>query len=155
CESSKTKDRIPLLIANLILAEEEEVEFAMEAVVAEKTAIVPSLISLLRNEEFHDPLFPGYGLAPILAAQCLGQIGDQRAIISLFETIGEFDFFDEEVSLKALSIIGEPAKQFLLRVLHSRPVTVDNEKAAIALLAFKDDPEVASRCLQLLKEIDL
>jgi len=154
-ELSSHKNKIPLLIADLILAEDEEIEAAVQAVVAEKSAIVPALIDLLRNEEFYDPLFPGYGLAPALAAECLGLIGDKRAIVSLFEAIGEADFFNEDVVLHALYAIGEPAKEFLLKVLHGHPINNDNERAAIALVRFKDDPEVSSLCLKMLKEIDL
>ncbi len=150
------KSILPRLIADLILAEDdEEAQRAMQAAAAEKTAIVPALIDLLRNEDFYDPLFPGYGQAPVLAAQCLGLIGDKRAIISLFEAIGEGDFFNEDTMLDALHAIGEPAKIFLLKVLHGRPLTMDNEQAAIALIRFKNDAEVAAACLQTLHEIDL
>ncbi len=152
-ENAKT--RHPRLIADLILAEDEEAGAEVKAIVEEKGAIVPALIDLLRNEKFHDPLFPGYGLAPSLAVKCLGLIGDKRAIISLFEAIGEGDFFADEIILEALKEIGQPAKEFLLRVAAGRPLNEDNEKAAIALLAFKDDEEVAEACFDLLKQPDL
>lgn len=155
CESNNKKNLVPKLIAELILSEDEELPAAIEAVTAEKTAIVPALIELLRSEEFYDPLAPGYGLAPTLAAECLGKIGDKRAIISLFEAIGSGDFFNEDTVLSALKAIGEPAKNFLLKVLHAKPLTSDNEQAAIALIIFKDDPEVASACLNMLKELDI
>lgn len=155
CENKNAKVSIPRLIAELILAESEETPQAVQAVVAEKTAIVPALIDLMRSEEFHDPLFPGYGEAPALAAKCLGMIGDKRAIISLFESIGEEDFFNEDIIFDALKAIGNPAKEFLLRVLHGRPITGDNDRAAVALLEFKDDSEVSSACLKMLQEIDL
>lgn len=153
--SKISKANYPLLIADLILSEEEEPEKEIAAIVAEKGLIVPSLIHLLRAEDYYDSLFPGYGLAPTLAAKCLGLIGDKRAIISLFELIGEEDFFSEDVVLSALKQIGEPAKEFLLRVLHSKPITFDNERAAIALDQFKDDPEVSIACFKALKELDL
>lgn len=143
------------LIADLILSEEEEPEAEITAIVAEQAAIVPALIELLRSENFHDPLFPGYGLAPRLATLCLGRIGDKRAIISLFESIGDPDFFNEDLALDALKAIGEPAKAFLLKVLHARPLTYDNERAAIALSRFKEDSEVAKTCFKMLKELDL
>jgi HEAT repeat protein len=145
----------PLLIADLILSEEEEPEAEIAAAVAEKGEIVPQLISLLRSEDFYDPLFPGYGQAPFLASKCLGLIGDKRAIIALFELIGEEDFFSETQLLEALKQIGDPAKEFLLKVLHSRPINLDNERAAIALAYFKDDPEVAATCFKMLTELDL
>lgn len=154
-EIHNPKNRYPRLIADLILAEEEESAAAIEAIVAEKGAIVPELVNLLRNEDFYDPLFPGYGQAPSLAAECLGRIGDKRAIISLFETIGSSDFFNEDNVLNALYSIGKPSKDFLLKVLHARPLTGDNEQAAIALIKFKDDLDVSSACLKMLHEIDL
>lgn len=154
-EKKHVKSSIPRLIADLILAEEEETQQAVQAVVKEKGAIVPALIDLVRTEDFYDPLFPGYGQAPVLAAECLGLIGDKRAIISLFESIGTGDFFNEDVILDAIRTIGQPAKEFLLRVLHGRPLNIDNERAAIALVKFKDDHEVAQACLTMLQEIDL
>lgn len=149
------KNKLPLLIADLILSEEEEPEKEIEAILSEKATIVPFLIDLIRSEDFYNPLFPGYGKAYKYAAQALGRIGDKRALIALFESIGRGDFFDDEVLLKALQAIGEPAKTFLLRVLMGKPFNEDNEKAAIALLAFKDDPAVTRSCLNFLKELDL
>lgn len=157
-KTSKSKApgaQYPKLIADLILSEEIEPVEEMDAIVKEKGNIVPSLIDLLRSENFQDPLFPGYGLAPGLAAKCLGRIGDKRAIISLFESIGESDFTFEDMSIEALKIIGESAKQFLLKVLHGHPITYDNERAAMALLQFESDPEIAEVCLNILKELDL
>lgn len=155
CEKHSTKNRIPILIANLILAEEEETEQAINEIVEQKSAAVPALIDILRSEDLHDALFPGYGLAPALATQCLGMIGDKRAIISLFELIGEGDFFNEDSLLDALYAIGTPAKEFLLKVLHGRPLNLDNERAAIALTHFTQDSEVASACFKMLQEPDV
>ncbi len=145
-----TKDPKPLLLADLVLSEEEWPEKEIEAIVEQKTAIVPLLISLLRSEDFYDPLFPGYGQAPTLAARCLGLIGDKRAMISLFEAIGEANFFSEDYLLDGLKNIGDPAKEFLLKILHSEPLNFDNERAAIALVRFRDEPGVAETCLEML-----
>lgn len=144
-----------VLIADLILSEDEEAEEEVKAIVAEKSTIVPALIDLIKNEEYYDVLSPGYGLAPSLAVTCLGLIGDKRAINALFELIGEEDFYSEEMAVHALKLIGTPAKEFLLHVLHAKPVTYDNERAAVALVQFKDDPEVVNACFSLLKELDL
>lgn len=154
-ESDKPIHKLPKLIADLILSESETAEEEIEAIVKEKGSIVPFLIEIIRSEELHDPLYPGYGQAPALAMKCLGLIGDKRAIISLFESLGSGDFFDEDIALQALHAIGEPAKQFLLHVLHGRPLNADNETAALALITFKDDPVVAETCFKMLKEIDL
>lgn len=153
--SKSPKGQLPLLIANLILSEEEEPESEIRAIVEQKSAIVPLLIDLIRSEDMYNPLFPGYGQAPALAARCLGQIGDKRAIIALFEAIGKGDFFDDDMALQALKLIGEPAKNFLLTVLQGKPINEDNERAAIAILSFKDDPQVAEICFQVLKGLNL
>lgn len=153
--AKNAKNKIPKLIADLIFAENADVDDAVEMAVQEKGAIVPALVDLLRSEDFCDPLSPGYGQAPSLAAQCLGKIGDKRAIISLYETLGEGDFFNDDIILKALHAIGEPAKAFLLKVAHGKPINHDNEQAAIALINFKEDPEVSLASLSILKEIDL
>lgn len=144
----------PQLIASLILSEEEEPAEEIEAIVEEKNAIVPSLLEVLKSEKFYDPLFPGYGLAPSLAAKCLGLIGDKRAIISLFEEIGRRDFDHEDSLLQAIKKIGKSAKEFLITVVRGMPVNEDNEHAAIALAAFKEDPDVAEACYDLLHQIN-
>lgn len=151
-ETSGPLTKYPRLIADLILSEDELAENEIAAIVKEKSAIVPSLIELLRTEDLYDSLFPGYGMAPALAVQCLGKIGDKRAIISLFESIGESDLFNEEIALEALRHIGAPAKEFLLRVLQGRPLNVDNERAAIALVQFKQDSEVSAACFKMLQD---
>lgn len=154
CEMAQPKDIRPRLIAELVLSEEEEPQAEIAAIAAEQGAIVPLLIELLTSEDFADSLFPGYGLAPQLAARCLGKIGDKRAIISLFESIGQADFFNEDCVLEALKEIGLPAKEFLLKVVHGRPLNFDNERAAIALVHFRNDPIVAETCLQMLLSKD-
>lgn len=151
-DNTSATSHYPRLIADLIFSEEEDATPEVDAIVAEKTAIVPHLINLLRSDDFRDPLFPGYGLAPALATRCLGRIGDKRALISLFEEIGKSDVLEEEDTLLALKAIGEPAKQFLLKVLQGRPLDFDNERAATALIQFKDDPEVTAACLKMLED---
>lgn len=146
--------RYPQLIASLVLSEEEEPVEEIQAIVKEKSAIVPSLLEVLTSEKFYDPLFPGYGLAPSLAAKCLGIIGDKRAIISLFEGIGKGDFDHEDILLQAIREIGTPAKEFLITVVKGQPINEDNERAAIALAAFKEDPEVADACFDLLNQTE-
>lgn len=154
-EHPSKSSKFPTLIADLILSEEEYPEKEIAAIVAEKSGIVPALIDVLRSENFYDPIFPGYGLVPELVIKCLGLIGDKRAIIALFEAIGESDFFNEDIALEALHAIGAPAKTFLLKVLHGRPLNFDNERAAIALSQFREDPEVAAECFKMLKEINI
>lgn len=154
-EKGENEQNLPILVADLILSEEEEPVAEMARLIEEKSKSVPLLMDLIRSEEFHDPLFPGYGLAPAYAAECLGKIGDKRALITLFEAIGEGDFFSEEALFKALKSMGDSAKQFLLKVMHSRPLNQDNERAALALLQFKEDPEVSAACFEELQKADV
>lgn len=147
--------RYPVLIADLILSEKEDPQEEIEAIVKEKGSIVPSLIQLIKSEDFHDPLFPGYGLAPGLAMQCLANIGDKRAIITFFEGLGTGDFFEDDTALKGLRVIGKPAQEFLLGVLKGKPWNEDNEKAAMALIGFKEDPEVLAVCLNMLQDPEI
>ena len=154
-EDESLAAKYPRLLADLILSEEEDPIQEVEAVVREKGKIVPAILEIMRNDELRDPLFPGYGHAPALAARCLGLIGDKRAIITLFQTIGEGDFDEEAMALNALAAMGEPAKEFLLHVVKGRPFNVDNERAAIALLGFKNDPAVVKTCSDLLQDAEV
>ncbi len=153
-EIKNPKSPFPTLIADLILSEEDQPDIEIGTIVAQKNNIVPALMDLIRSDQFYDPLFPGYGLAPALAAKCLGLIGDKRAIIALFESIGNGDFFDDEVAFDALKAIGEPAKQFLLKVITGKPVNEDNHRAALALVHFTKDPGIAKSAWEILKKIN-
>lgn len=140
------------LIADMILSEEEMPQKEIDAIVERGSKIVPSLLRLVTTEYFLNPLYPGYGFAPMHAAICLGMIGDPRAIQPLFESLGHLDFFAEEHVIDALKLLGKPSLDFLIDVLASTPVTQDNEKAAMALMAFKEDPRVAETALELLEK---
>lgn len=155
--ANKPGNPIPKLSAALVLAEnDEQVAAAIAALAAHKDSAVQAMIELLGSEQMHNPLFPGFGLAPARASQALCQLGDKRAIIALFEALGrEDDFFDEEVILSAFRSIGAPAKEFLLRLAKRCPIDNDSELAIIALVAFKDDEEAALACWQLLQRADI
>ncbi len=145
----------PRLLADLILSEDEEPEKEIDAVVSKGTSILPELFAVLKADEFYDPLFPGYGYAPYLAIQCIGKIGDPSGIVPLFESLSKQTIFDELVAVDAMAEIGGSAKDFLLQILKSRPVTQDNSNAAFALTAFANDPQVAIVCLQQLSDPDV
>lgn len=148
------EEKMPKLIADLIFSEDQEGEKEVAALAAEGKKAVPALIDLLRTEEFHDPLFPGYGQAPFLAALCLGKIGDARALYMIFGSLGEGDIHNEKMVLRALKLMGDPAREFLFKVLKGKPYGEDNEKAALALIEFVEDPLVASECLSFLQTIN-
>jgi len=101
-----------------------------------------SLLLLAVSELFNDPLFPGYGTAPIMAIQLLGQMKYEPAIRSLFSLITRRDFDTESAVLSALKQIGKPARQFALSRLASYPFTADHERAALVLIEFLPDPEI-------------
>lgn len=152
-EVYETKDVTNLyskLIADLILSEEEDPVNEINAIVSIGKAIVPALVEISRSEDLNNPLFPGYGQAPTLAIRCLGEIGDERSMYTLFEQIGREEVFQEEAALAALKAIGPNARDFLLKVLQGKPYTEDNERASIALINFKNDPIVTSTCLKML-----
>jgi len=136
-------------IADLIFSEDFEAEEEIEAL-ANCPEAIPLLIQVVQEESFYNPLFPGYGFAPLHAMKCLGLLKAKEAIIPLFESLSKIEFFGEEAVIHALFQIGTPAKEFLLSVLGKTPISKDNENAAIALLLFKEDPSVPSTCLKLL-----
>ncbi len=138
-------------LALLILSEEEEPVQEMEELCSfEKEALAP-LLFLLKQDDFYNPLFPGYGLSPSYAASCLGKLQAKEAIAPLFESLSLMEFFGEEAVFQALSQIGDPAKDFLLSIVKKTPLTKENENAAIALTFFPKDPLIVSTCLDLLE----
>ena len=150
-ESKKAGDPM-LLVSDLLLAEEESPDAAMDALVQQGPAVLPALIHLISSSSFYDPLYPGYGRAPIFAAQCLGKIKDERAIAPLFEAMGQENFFTDEAIISALCSFGESSKKFLFKVLRTKPFSKDNEHAAIALNSFGEDADVATCCLSVLSD---
>lgn len=151
-QSEETANSTLKLIADLILTEEEEPDEEIEAVVSQGTGIVPELLAILNADEAYNPLFPGYGFSPYLAILCLGKIGDPQAIIPIFETLSKQTLFDDLVVLEALAAIGVPARDFLLKVIKSRPITQDTLNAAFALTTFVNHPVVARACFQELQD---
>lgn len=155
-EVAESQKSHAVLIADLILAETEDLDDAINAVVNEGKKIIPALLSLLQSDNFYDPLFPGYGQAPALAAQCLGKIGDPSTIGDIFRTLNFVDdFLAEEQIISALQKMEKPAKDFLLKVLKSRPITSDNELAAVVLSNFNEDPEIYEECSKQLKDPEI
>lgn len=149
--SGDSQDKISILISDLILSEEMTPEAEIQVLADQKEAAVPALIHLLSSPSFYEPIFPGYGRAPIFAAKCLGLIQDERAIPPLFEAIGQENFFTDEEIIYALRSFGKHGKAFLIDRLKSQPLSKDNEHAAIALSAFPEDEEIAKSALEVLQ----
>ncbi len=139
-------------MSDLILSEDEIPHAEISALVAHKQDAVLPLIDLLLADKFYDPLYPGYGRAPILAAQCLEKLNDERAIPALFQALGQDNFFTDESIIHALISFGENAKSFLIDRLLQQPVSKDNERAAIALTSFPHDPDIGRAFLHVLTD---
>lgn len=146
---------LPKLFADLILSEDLEATQEIKALCQYGHEATPLLIQLIQDDEFYDPLFPGYGLAPEHAATCLGKLKESKAIIALFEALGKSDTFMEDALLEALRNIGSDAQVFLMNILQKKPFTKDNENAAIALLHFLPSTPISQVFLKTLKDMNL
>lgn len=142
---------IPLLIANLILSEEEDPIEEKSSLIQLGEKALPALHTLLETPQLHDPLFPGYGLAPQRAVEILKAIGDMTSIPPLFAALRFQQFSLDEAIIEALLKMQHHAKPFLLKKLEGRPLCKDNEYAAMILSNFAD-LEVAKRALLQLKD---
>ena len=150
-EAKKKEDPL-LLISDLLLTEEENPKKEIAKVVKHPKETFEALINLIASPSFYDPLYPGYGRGPIFAAKCLEKIQDKKAISPLFEALGQENFFTDEALIHAICSFGEIAKEFLFKVLKSKPYSKDNEHAAIAINSFMDDSEIGPACLSLLED---
>lgn len=149
------KGELPCLLSDLILSEELLPQKEIDAIVEKGTQALSPLIDLLHADRFYDPLYPGYGRAPILAAKCLAAIGDKTAIGPLFQALDQDNFFTDESIIKSLIAFGTPAKTFLIERLLQKPPSKDNERAAIALSSFPHDPDIGHAFITLLKDPEL
>lgn len=151
---AKSPDQSSVLkaISELILSRKEEPTDHLQRVGQFGSAAVSFLIKILCSSQLYNPLFPGFGLAPELAAKCLGLIADPRAIPHLFGRIGEVGFFMEDVVLEALKKIGTASRDFLLQKLQAKPFSEENQKAAFALVHFRGDFVVAAAGFRLLTD---
>ncbi len=150
-EVESPQTRHPRLIADLILSEDIDAVEEVAAIVTEGKALVPSLIDLLSKDQFVNPLLPGYGHAPALAAKCLGELKSEKAIPSLFEATKTGDEDLEIEAIAAMRKIGAPAIEFLLSVMNGQPITQDNTHATtMAILCFHDNESIALNCFEKL-----
>lgn len=146
-------ESVPSLLVDLILSEEEEPGEIEKLAQHEKA--MPYLLELLTTDEFFDPVFPGYGKVPIHAAKAMGKTKSPKAIIPLFENMREENFMYEEAAILALKEIGQEAHDFLLGVLTQKPITLDNEKAAIALMSFEKSEPFGKAALKMLQDFEV
>lgn len=146
------KTEVAVLISDLILSESEFPMSEINALIAKGSEAVDALIHIINTIDFYDPLFPGYGRAPIFAAHCLAKIGDVKAIPPLFEALGQENFFTDDAIINALTQFGDKSKDFLINRMQQKPYTKDNIHAAITLTSFPDNPTIAETCLKVLQD---
>lgn len=141
---------LAIAIADLIISEEESPDEEINTLLSFGKDAVKPLLELIEAEEFASPLFPGYGLAPLYAAEVLGKLGDERAIIPLFAGAKGHGFEREGTFFAALARL--PSLEFLLRKLSHFPITSDHQLAADALAHFPPSEEIGKVALSLLHE---
>jgi len=146
------ENSLPRLLADLVLTEEEDPKQEIDAIVAHGPQAIPFLMELIKQPDSYDPLFPGYGYAPYFAMLCLGRLHATEAIAPIFSAMSEEGRAGEELVIEALKEMGAPAKEFLLKVVASRPLSQDNTHAAFALTAFHEDVDVAKAALAQLQD---
>lgn len=124
------------LMADLVLEEEEKLDAFTEKQ-------LPWLIELVHDSRFADPLYPGYGLAPVRAAKVLGRFkSDEQVARALFERL--LRIADEEIYLQEEILTAlRGARDFLLARLRARPLSYENQTAAMALATETVDPELS------------
>lgn len=152
-EQIENKKNAPLVaaISELILSEEDA------DIVAKKAAsygqkLVPYLLELIKTPVLYDPLFPGYGTSPLRACLALGKLKAVEAIEPLFQIIGTENFDTESAAIQALTMIGEPAIQFCKQQLASRPLTKNNERAAILASSLPADEALIEALISELED---
>lgn len=143
-----------VLISDLILSEEEYPEQTINAICQEKETLFERMLPLLSSDYFYNPLFPGYGRVPLLAADILQKMNNPAAIPHLFNALSEDNFFTDEAILAALISFGDQAIDFLIPKLNTAPFSNDNERAAIALSSFPENEKIAKVCLDTLEKED-
>lgn len=144
--------KIAAKVSDLILTEEEMPEKEIQNIVALGQMAFGPMVHLIESTDFYDPLFPGYGRAPIFAAMVLEKLGDKSAIPHLFAALGQENFFTDDAIIKSLVSFGDEAKYFLLKRLSQEPFTKENIYAITALTTLEDDEEVAKVALSLLEK---
>lgn len=151
--NQKDPKNILTQIAQFILSENEVEEDAKNII--QHKGIGPYLIEILHSPFLVDPLFPGYGKAPISAAYALGILKEPAAIPALFLLLAADDFDLVTAAQSALVSIGEPAKKFLLHIVEGTPITKDHELAMQVLLSFEQTKELSYLFLKILKNLDI
>ncbi len=151
---SKQTPAIQQKIADLILSEESHPKKEIDTLIKEGEKAIKPLEDLISSETFKTPLHPGYGRAPLFAAQILATLKKSSSLPILFSSLGDNLSLDEAL-IHAILSYGVEAKTFLLKKLTHLPFSQDNERAAIVISSMTPDDEIAKICLNLLNQADV
>lgn len=147
--------KIPILLADLILTEEDPPQKEIEALYQMGSEAVSYICEILKEPYFYDPLYPGYGKAPSLAAMTLKKTQDPSCVPTLFQALCLFPSQEtEDTILNALVSFKAECESFMTRKIESLPFSKDNENAAIVLNQFEPTPELAHFCIDVLLKTD-
>jgi hypothetical protein len=145
------KNPLYVAMAELILAEDPIEEVEKRCLELQDVCVSP-LITIIQSDILYDPVYPGYGLAPMRAAHILGVLKADQAIPYLFYMLSSDTFDTQSAALQALKKIGEKAKIFCIEHLQSRPFSKSNELAAMALASFSCDDQIAQALIHELQD---
>jgi len=135
---------LPKAVAGLILTESEHAEEEIDEVCSYGKAAIEPLLEIVESPLFTDPLFPGYGEAPLLAARALALLQAGEAVMPILYLIKEAPHLENEL-VTVLHAIGPTAKVSLMKLAEHY-----DDTALQALLAFPDH-ETAAFCFRMLK----
>lgn len=136
---------LPKAIASLILTESDEANEEIDEVCSYGKAAIEPLLEIVESPLLVDPLFPGYGEAPLLAARALSKLQAKEAVMPILYLVKEAPHFENEL-MTVLHSIGDEAKA----LLKARAEHYD-DTALQALLSWQDE-EVALFCFGELKK---
>lgn len=126
-------------IADLIFSEEEFPTKEIHSVVSFKEKALEPLHALIDSPSLYDPLFPGYGFAPLRAARALRLLGDLRSLPILFSALRFEQFWMDEEIIQVFSELQGESIPFLLKKLQGKPLSKENEYAAMLLSNFTNE----------------
>ena len=147
-------DPSKVLISDLILSEEDYPEKTITDIVREKETMFDQVLPLISSDFFYNPLYPGYGRVPAIAATILQKMNNPKAIPHLFNALSEDNFFTDESIITALTAFEDEAINFLIPKLNGHPFSNDNERAAIVLSSFPENERIATACLETLEKTE-
>lgn len=141
-------------LVDLIFSEEEDPKELIEKL-SQNATIRPLLLEMLQSDDFFNPLFPGYGFAPVLAAKVLAKAKEKKAIPLIFERIGQLTFDIENDLFATLANFEQEGIDFLLQILRHKGLSSEVKHAILALAYFEPNEELSIEALRKLQSLPL